>query len=121
MTHPNKFWELPFTIFWKQLLPTCRKLITVRAIHSQRKDNGFPPTPLRREDIPVLPERYQVAKAGEQFLIFDSGVGDNERILIFATQLSKVFIFYPITASGLWMERLSYVQKYFIKFTPFMP
>ena len=92
-----------------------------RTIHSQRKDNDLPPTPLRREDIPVLPERYQVTKAGEQFLIFDSGVGDNERILIFATQLSKLFIFYPITAIGLWMERLSYVQKYFIKFTPFMP
>ena len=57
-----------------------------RTIHSQRKDNDLPPTPLRREDIPVLPERYQVTKAGEQFLIFDSGVGDNERILIFATQ-----------------------------------
>ena len=92
MTHSNKFWELPFTIFWKQLLPTCCKLITVRAIHSQRKDNGFPPTPLRREDIPVLPERYQVTKAGEQFLIFDSGVGDNERILIFATQQGIRFL-----------------------------
>ena len=56
-----------------------------RTIHSQRKDDDSPPTPLRREDIPVLPERYQVTKAGEQFLIFDSGVGDNERILIFAT------------------------------------
>ena len=54
-----------------------------RTIQSQQKDNDLPPTPLRREDIPVLPERYQVAKAGEQFLIFDSGVGDNERILIF--------------------------------------
>ena len=34
----------------------------------------------------MLPERYQLTKAGEQFLIFDSRVGDNERILIFATQ-----------------------------------
>ena len=92
MTHPNKFWELPFTIFWKQLLPTGRKLITVRAIHSQRKDNDFPPTPLRREDIPLLPERYQVTKAGEQFPNFDSGVGDNERILIFATRQGIHFL-----------------------------
>ena len=67
----------------------------------------------------MLPKRYQVAKAGEEFLIFDSGVGDNERTLIFATQ--QGIHFYPITATGLWMERLSYVQKYFIKFTPFMP
>ena len=34
----------------------------------------------------MLPERYQITKAGEQILIFDSGVGENERILIFATQ-----------------------------------
>ena len=58
-------------------------------IHSQRKGNDLPPTPLRGEDIPVLPERYyQVTKVCEQFLIFDSGYGDNERILILATQQS---------------------------------
>ena len=57
-----------------------------RTIHSQRKDSDLPPTLLLKEDIPVLPERYQVKKAGEQFLIFDSGVEDNERILTFATQ-----------------------------------
>ena len=28
-----------------------------RTIHSQRKDNDLPPTPLRREDIPVLPKK----------------------------------------------------------------
>ena len=43
-------------------------------IHSQRKDNDLPPTPLGREDIPVLPERYQVTKAEEQLLICDSGL-----------------------------------------------
>ena len=26
-----------------------------RTIHSQRKDNNLPPTPLRREDISALP------------------------------------------------------------------
>ena len=41
----------------------------------------------------MLPERYLVTKAGEQFLIFDSGVGDNERILIFATQQGIHFLF----------------------------
>ena len=44
------------------------------------------------KDISVLPERYQVTKAGEQFLIFDSGVADNERILIFATQQDIHFL-----------------------------
>ena len=57
-----------------------------RMIHSPRKDNNLPPIPVRREDILVLPERDQVTKAGDQFLIFDSGVGDNECILIFAIQ-----------------------------------
>ena len=56
-----------------------------RTIPSQRKENYLHPIPLGREDIHVLPERYQVTKAGEQFLIFDSGVGDNEHILFFAT------------------------------------
>ena len=51
-----------------------------RTVHLQRKDNSSPPKPLRREDIPVLPERYQVTKEGEQFLSFDNGVGDNGSI-----------------------------------------
>ena len=63
-----------------------------RTIHSQRKDNDLPPAPLRREDIPVLPGRYQVTQAGEQFMIFDRGVGDNERILIFVTQQGIHFL-----------------------------
>ena len=63
-----------------------------RTIHSQRKDNDLPPAPLCREDIPVLPGRYQVTQAGEQFMIFDRGVGDNERILIFVTQQGIHFL-----------------------------
>ena len=82
-------------------------------IHSQGKDNDLPPTPLRSE------ERYQVTKAGEQFLVLIVGL---KTMSIFRSlQLSKVLIFYPITATGLWMEHLNYIQKYFIKFTPFMP
>ena len=34
-------------------------------IHSQRKDTDLLSTPLRREDIPVLAERYHITKAGE--------------------------------------------------------
>ena len=64
-----------------------------RTILSQRKDNDLPPTPLRREDIPVLEERCQVIEAGEQFLIFDSGLGDNERTVIFATQQGIHFLY----------------------------
>ena len=57
-------------------------------IHSQRKDNDLPPAPLCREDIPVLPGRYRVTKAGKQFMFFDSGVG----ILVFATQQGIHFL-----------------------------
>ena len=45
-----------------------------RTINSQQKGNDFPPRPLRREDLPVLPEECQVTRAGEQFLIFDRGL-----------------------------------------------
>ena len=45
-----------------------------RTIHSQRKGNDFPPRPLRREDLHVLPEGCQVTRTGEQFLIFDRGL-----------------------------------------------
>ena len=65
------------------ILPQINNL--KRTIHLQRKYNDFFPTSLRREDIPVLPNRHQVTKkTGEQFLNFDGGVGHNERILIFA-------------------------------------
>ena len=57
-------------------------------IHSQRKDNDLPPALLCREDIPVLPGRYRVTKAGKQFMFFDSGVG----ILVFATQQGIHFL-----------------------------
>ena len=34
----------------------------------------------------MLLERYQVTKTGEQFVSFDSGVGDNKHVLIYATK-----------------------------------
>ena len=63
-----------------------------RTIYLQRKGNDLPLTPLSRKDIPILPERYQVTKSGERYLIFDNGVGDNERILIFAIQQGIHFL-----------------------------
>lgn len=56
-----------------------------RNIRAQRKDQNVPPNPLRREDIPVIPQRFQVTNAGDQFLFFDSGFGDVNRVIIFAT------------------------------------
>ena len=46
------------------------------------------PIPARREDIPVLPNDFQRTDRGDRFLLFDSGVGDINRIIIFATDNS---------------------------------
>jgi len=45
-----------------------------------------------REDIPVLPEEFQLTRYGSQFLIFDSGVGDPQRMFIFASEHSIRFL-----------------------------
>ena len=43
------------------------------------------PNPPEKAEIPVLPQEYQTTASGEQFLKYDSGVGDGDRILIFGT------------------------------------
>ena len=63
-----------------------------RTIRSQRTINeNLPPIPATMVVIPVLPQTYQTTSIGEQFLLFDSGVGDAERLFILgspqATQL----------------------------------
>ena len=57
-----------------------------RNIRAARQERNFPPLPINRAAIPVLPRQYQQTENGQQFLIFDSGVGDAERILIFSSQ-----------------------------------
>ena len=54
-----------------------------RNIRSQRQNRHLHPNPIVREALPELPPEYQVASAGERFLIHDSGIGDEKRILIF--------------------------------------
>ena len=56
-----------------------------RHIRSQRQDGNIKPIPQRKEDIPVLPQKYQETLTGERFLFFGSGVGDTSRMFIFAT------------------------------------
>jgi hypothetical protein len=55
-----------------------------RTIRNQRKED-HPPHPIARAAVPLLPLRYQQTLNGERFLLFDSGPGDESRILIFAT------------------------------------
>ena len=59
--------------------------ITRRNIRRQRDGHNMPAVPQRRKDIPVLPNNYQVTNRGDRFLLFDSGVGDVNRLIIFAT------------------------------------
>jgi hypothetical protein len=57
-----------------------------RCIRSQRQVRNILANPQRREDIPILPQQYQLTNNGDQFLLFDSGVEVADRIFIFATQ-----------------------------------
>ena len=45
----------------------------------------MPGVPQRREDIPFLPNNYQVTNRGDRFLLFGSGIGDVNRLILFAT------------------------------------
>ena len=55
-----------------------------RNIHRQRDDHNMPAVPQRRKDILFLPNNYQVTNRGDHFLLFDSSVGDVNRLIIFA-------------------------------------
>lgn len=56
-----------------------------RNIRRQRQEHNVQPIPQRREEIPVLPNGYQITNRGDRFLLHDSGVGDVNRIIVFAT------------------------------------
>ena len=60
-----------------------------RNIRHARRLN-LPPNPQNRDEIPVLPQEYQLTLYGGKFLVFDSGVGDQERIVIL--RLMSVFV-----------------------------
>ena len=58
-----------------------------RNIRKAWEDNNVPHNPVTREDIAVLPEQYQNTVVGEPFVIYDSGVGDQEQIFIFSSEI----------------------------------
>ena len=49
-----------------------------RTIRQHRNDRHQPPNP-QRVEIPVLPLEYQLSENVEQFLLFDSGHGNNDQ------------------------------------------
>ena len=57
-----------------------------RAVRRYREgDNALPANPHHRAAIPVIPQNFAVTTHGDRFLLHDSGVGDVNRILVFAT------------------------------------
>ena len=56
-----------------------------RNIRLQRQEQRMLPNPPRKEDVPLLPHEYQMTGTGERYLIFDSGVGNINRMFIFTT------------------------------------
>ena len=60
-----------------------------RNIRKAREDFNTPPNPATREEIPELPEQYQLTVNGQQLMIFDSSIEDHERMFIFASELAS--------------------------------
>ena len=58
-----------------------------RHIRHTREKNDLPANPANRQEIPALPDRFRNTLADERFLLFDSGVGDQNRIFIFASDI----------------------------------
>lgn len=59
-----------------------------RQIRRARQEVRLPiPLPTDRSSL-VLPDQYKTLSSGEEFLLFDSGVGDINRIFIFGTERS---------------------------------
>ena len=57
-----------------------------RTIRRYRENNpGLPANPQNRAGIPVIPNDLQTTSNGDRFLLHDSGVGDANRIIVFAT------------------------------------
>ena len=63
-----------------------------RGIRKLRENQNVIPNPQNRDEIPVLPLERQQTANGEQFLIYDSGVGDAESIFIFASESGLRFL-----------------------------
>ena len=63
-----------------------------RNVRYSRQDRNMPPTPARREGIRDLPQAYRTTTNGDPFLVYDSGVGDEKRIFIFASQDALQFL-----------------------------
>ena len=85
-----------------------------RDIRQQRHQNKLP-NPPNRAEIPVLPQMYQLTSTGDQFPQYDSGIGDDGRILNLCP--TKAWSYYQICSIGSAMVHLKYAQKSFTRYT----
>ena len=51
------------------------------------------PNPQIGEEIPMLPQSCQLTTNGHEFLVFDSGIGNPEKIFTFASDLGLQCLF----------------------------
>ena len=63
-----------------------------RNVRHSRQDRNMPPTPAHKKDIPDLPQAYRTTTNVDPFLVYDSGVGVEERIFIFGSQDALQFL-----------------------------
>ena len=66
----------------------------------------------------LIPDKYMITLKGELFLMFDSGIGDSNRMLIFSTMKMLSILQHPII--GLQMGPLKLFQSNSSNFTQFM-
>ena len=58
-----------------------------RNIHHRRDKRNMLLNPQTSNEIPKLPQEYQITTNGDQFLVLGSGIRDPERTFIFASEL----------------------------------
>lgn len=62
----------------------CNKNLAAMINRKRKRVHHAPPCPISRNGF-IIPDNYTVTMSGEQFLLFDSGMDDEDRILIFGT------------------------------------
>ena len=83
-----------------------------RNVRHSLENRNMPPTQAHREKIPDLPQAYRTAANGDPFLVYDSGVGDEERIFIFASRDPLQFLA-DFEHSSTFIVRSRSVRKFF--------
>ena len=91
-----------------------------RNIRKAREDFDTPPNPTTREEIPELPKQCQLTVNGQQFMMFDSGIGDHERMFIFASEFGVHCLAESNQNTGMQMVPSKSALSYSSSCTPFI-